>query len=314
MSRQLSQKERRLVALAVAGFFWGAFLVALGLAPVAVAFVAVVVLAAAAIASYGRPLVGIVRIRGGHGSPIDWTRARSATAVRARGGADVTASFGRRVATHGRALDAAALRAARTAADRMGRIDWAGHRAAAARQARAAGAATDAGRRRTQAAGLAAATAAVARARDARGALAERRERVPPPGPREARRLNEQAATFRQQGRHEEALELGEQALAIFRALGDRHGEALTLNGIGLAQARTGDETGALDSYEMAVALLTELGDDHGAGRVLANLGALHRGQGHDQQARTAWRGALERLEPGTPEHERTAGQLGAVE
>ena len=35
-----------------------------------------------------------------------------------------------------------------------------------------------------------------------------------------------------------EALELSEQALAIFRTLGDRRGKALTLNGLGLTQAR----------------------------------------------------------------------------
>jgi len=58
------------------------------------------------------------------------------------------------------------------------------------------------------------------------------------------------------------------------------------------------------------VSLLTDLGDSHGAGRVLANLGALHRGQGHDAQARAAWNEALERFEPGTPEHDRMARQL----
>ena len=123
-------------------------------------------------------------------------------------------------------------------------------------------------------------------------------------------RLNEQAAVLRSEERYGEALELSEQALAIFRRLGDTHGTALTLNGLGLTQARAGDEAGALDSYETAVALLTELGDSHGAGRVLANLGALHRGQGHDAQARAAWSDALERFEPGTPEHDRMAQQL----
>jgi tetratricopeptide (TPR) repeat protein len=123
-------------------------------------------------------------------------------------------------------------------------------------------------------------------------------------------RLNEQAAALRSEARLVEALELSEQALAIFRTLGDSRGKALTLNGLGLTQARAGDEAGALDSYETAVALLIELGDSHGAGRVLANLGALHRGQGHDAQARAAWNDALERLEPGTPEHEQTAQQL----
>jgi len=115
---------------------------------------------------------------------------------------------------------------------------------------------------------------------------------------------------LRSEERLGEALELSEQALAIFRTLDDTHGTALTLNGLGLTQSRAGDEAGALDSYEAAVALLTELGDSHGAGRVLANLGALHRGQGHDAQARAAWSDALERFEPGTPEHDRMAQQL----
>ena len=86
--------------------------------------------------------------------------------------------------------------------------------------------------------------------------------------------------------------------------------QALTLNGIGLTQARIGDEAGALDSYETAVALLSDLGDSHGAGRVLANLGALHLGQGQGDEARAAWHEALERLDPGSREHEQTVQQL----
>jgi tetratricopeptide (TPR) repeat protein len=130
------------------------------------------------------------------------------------------------------------------------------------------------------------------------------------PGRNDAMRLNERAAVLRSEERYGEALELSEQALAIYRRLDDTHGTALTLNGLGLTQARAGDEAGALDSYETAVALLNRIGDSHGAGRVLANLGVLHRGQGHDAQARAAWSEALERFEPGTPEHNRMAEQL----
>ena len=147
-------------------------------------------------------------------------------------------------------------------------------------------------------------TALEEQARTVRRDLADGRRRS------EALRLNEQAANLRQEGRYEQALEAGEQALETFRALGDRRSEALTLNGIALTQARTGDEPGALDSYETAVALLSELGDSHGAGRVLANLGALHLVQGHDERARAVWQDALERLEPGSPEHDQTAQQL----
>ena len=164
--------------------------------------------------------------------------------------------------------------------------------------------------KRALAAGGAAVAAVESRGQELRRDLGAKQARPAEPGRREAMRLNEQAAVLRSEDRLGEALELSEQALAIFRTLGDSRGKALTLNGLGLTQARAGDEAGALDSYETAVALLTELGDSHGAGRVLANLGALHRGQGHDAQARAAWNDALERLEPGTPEHERTAQQL----
>jgi tetratricopeptide (TPR) repeat protein len=126
----------------------------------------------------------------------------------------------------------------------------------------------------------------------------------------DALRLNEQAGLLRQEGRYDQALEASEQALELFRSVDDRRSEALTLNGMGLAQARTGDETGALDSYETAVALLSAFGDGHGAGRVLANLGTLHLGQGQEEEARAAWQDALERLEPGSPEHDQTAQQL----
>ena len=145
--------------------------------------------------------------------------------------------------------------------------------------------------------------------RSARGRAVELLTRVRD-SPGRARRLHRQAASLRGQGRLEDAVEPIEEALEIFRRVGDRRGEAVTLNRLGLTQARIGDEAGALDSFETAVAILTELGDSHGAGRVLANLGALHRGQGHEEQARATWIDALERLEPGSPEHDRTAQQL----
>jgi tetratricopeptide (TPR) repeat protein len=140
--------------------------------------------------------------------------------------------------------------------------------------------------------------------RDAAAARARRTARG------EAHRLNALAASLRHAGELDAALDAGEKALELVRVLGDRRAEALTLNGIGLTQARLGDEAGAVDSYETAVAILTDLGDSHGAGRVLANLGALHLDLGHADEARVRWLDALERLEPGSPEHERTAEQL----
>ena len=196
----------------------------------------------------------------------------------------------------------------RSATGKVSRIDWRRYSAAARFRARAV--ARAGGRLGAWAGALAAAVSK--RTRAAGGAVVSAVESVQRrhAAAREARRLNEQAAALRHEGKVEQAIETGERALQLTRTVGDRRAEALTLNGIGLAQARAGDEVAALDSYETAVTLLSELGDRHGAGLVLANLGALHKVQGHEDQAREAWVGALERLEPGSPEHERTARQL----
>jgi tetratricopeptide (TPR) repeat protein len=274
MSRELTQNERRLAVLGAIALLWGAFLLTIGFT---LPFVAVVVgglLLGATLGLQGRAIAAAVE-----------PRAR-------RVGGSLRGATG-------------------TASERVGRIDWAGKRELARRSATAAGAAAANRSRRALAAGGAAVAAMESRGQEARRELGARRA-APPVAERrrEAMRLNERAAVLRSEERLGEAIELSEQALAIFRELGDIHGTALTLNGLGLTQARVGDEAGALDSYETAVSLLTELGDSHGAGRVLANLGALHRGQGHEAQARAAWNDALERFEPGTPEYDRMARQL----
>jgi tetratricopeptide (TPR) repeat protein len=274
MSRELSQNERRLAALAAIGLLWGALLVAIGFAVLFVVAVLGGLLLTAAAALQGRALISGLKPR------LRRTRVLL-------------------------------LGAGKTVSARIGRIDWTGRRDAAGRRAAAARRMAANSSQRALAAGGAAVAAVESRGQELRRELGAKRAATPAaPDRREALRLNEQAAVLRSEERLGEALELSEQALAIFRALGDTHGTALTLNGLGLTQSRAGDEAGALDSYEAAVALLTELGDSHGAGRVLANLGALHRGQGHDAQARAAWNDALERFEPGTPEHDRMARQL----
>ena len=293
MSRELSRNQQRLAAIAAFGVFWGGFLVTIGFPLVPVTVVVVGLVGVAALALLGRPAVAALR-----------RRARPAGAW---------------IVRHGRAADSAAIRAYRAAAMRVGRIDWVGLRLGARRRVRssaeftrrvatAVGRSTAAGSGRAVAVARTANAAAEAQARTLRGKLADSSQKRS--GRREALRLNEQAAALRQEGRTVQALVAAERALEIFRALGDRHGEALTLNGVGLTQARGGDEAGAVDSYETAVSLLTELGDSHGAGRVLANLGAVHLGQGHEEEARAVWEDALERLEPGSPEHDQTAQQL----
>ena len=274
MSRELTQNERRLAVLGAIALLWGAFLLTIGFTLPFVALVVGGLILGATLGLQGRAIAAAVK-----------PRARQ---------------------VGGRVHEATG-----SVSERIGRIDWAGKREAARRSAMAARAAAASGSQRALAAGGAAVAAVESRGQEVRRELGARRASPPvAERRREAMRLNERAAVLRSEERLGEAIELSEQALAIFRELGDTHGTALTLNGLGLTQARVGDEAGALDSYEAAVSLLTELGDSHGAGRVLANLGALHRGQGHDAQARAAWNDALERFEPGTPEYDRMARQL----
>jgi tetratricopeptide (TPR) repeat protein len=88
--------------------------------------------------------------------------------------------------------------------------------------------------------------------------------------------------------------------------------QALASNSHGIALAKAGKPAEAIDAFDTALSLLAETGDRHHEGQVLANLGVVHRQVGGDEAARFCWTKALERLEPGTRESERTAELLGA--
>jgi tetratricopeptide (TPR) repeat protein len=277
-----ARTRRRLAALAAFCAFWAALLVTIGF-PVWLVVLGYLVLVVSLAAA------------------VEGRRAVEALTPRLRTAGTHVARGSRAVAKRVEDVDleparAGAGRGARRAAQAGRTAAATGGRAAAALSARAA----------------AVSRAAVAKAGAEAGAL---RGRVDEARSRQAARaeavgLNERAAALRNEGELDGALEAAERALALVRGLGDRRAEALTLNGIGLTQARSGDEAGAVDSYETASAILIELGDEHGAGRVLANLGALHLDLGHEDEAKARWTDALERLEPGSPEHERTAAQL----
>jgi tetratricopeptide (TPR) repeat protein len=86
---------------------------------------------------------------------------------------------------------------------------------------------------------------------------------------------------------------------------------ALVSNSQGIALAKAGKPAEAIDAFDAALSLLADTDDRHHEGQVLVNLGVVHRQVGGDEAARFCWTKALERLEPGTPESERTAELLG---
>lgn len=88
--------------------------------------------------------------------------------------------------------------------------------------------------------------------------------------------------------------------------------QALASNSEGIALAKAGKPAEAIDAFDTALSLLADTDDRHHEGQVLVNLGVVHQHVGGDEAARFCWSRALERLEPGTPERERTAELLGA--
>ena len=87
--------------------------------------------------------------------------------------------------------------------------------------------------------------------------------------------------------------------------------QALASNSEGIALAKAGKPAEAIDAFDTALTLLAETDDRHHEGQVLVNLGVVHQHVGGDEAARFCWTRALERLEPGTRESERTAELLG---
>jgi tetratricopeptide (TPR) repeat protein len=150
-----------------------------------------------------------------------------------------------------------------------------------------------------------------ATAERAASAAASAKTRLERPPTTEAPHLVRESTLLRRQGRITEAVETAEEAVAQFDTVGDDRGRALAANALGLALTKAGRHAEAIDAFDTALITLAEIGDRHHEGQVLANLGTVHQRVGGTEAARFCWSKALERLEPGTPESERTAELLG---
>ncbi|MBW7881315.1 MAG: tetratricopeptide repeat protein, partial [Caldilineaceae bacterium] len=67
-----------------------------------------------------------------------------------------------------------------------------------------------------------------------------------------------------------------ERALALYRELGDRRGEAWTLNSLGVAASLRGQYEQGTEQFEAALRLSRGLGDEHRTSRILNNLAAVY--------------------------------------
>ena len=84
-----------------------------------------------------------------------------------------------------------------------------------------------------------------------------------------------------------------QQALTLSREVGNRLGQAETLNGLGELSSRTGDRRQARDQHAQALAIARDLGTAPDEARALEGIGRSHLHDGHDSEGTACLRQAL---------------------
>jgi tetratricopeptide (TPR) repeat protein len=96
---------------------------------------------------------------------------------------------------------------------------------------------------------------------------------------------NKIALVYSDTGRPQEALQLYEEALPIMREVGDRTGEATTLNNMASVYSDIGQRPKALQLYEEALPISREIGDRACEAATLNNMAGVYRRTGQPQKA-----------------------------
>ncbi|MEM6435697.1 MAG: tetratricopeptide repeat protein [Cyanobacteria bacterium P01_D01_bin.115] len=96
----------------------------------------------------------------------------------------------------------------------------------------------------------------------------------------EANSLGNLGITYRNLGSYRRAIDYLEQTLTITREIGDRQGEANSLGNLGLAYDSLGDYRRAIDFQEQSLAIKREIGDRQGEAHSLGNLGLAYASLG----------------------------------
>jgi len=94
-------------------------------------------------------------------------------------------------------------------------------------------------------------------------------------------------------GRYRQAADYHQQALTLFREIGDRGGEAAALNGLGetlLADGRTGH---ARAQHSAALTIAEQIGDRYEQASAHNGLANAHHASGDTDRARHHWQQAL---------------------
>jgi CHAT domain-containing protein/Tfp pilus assembly protein PilF len=118
------------------------------------------------------------------------------------------------------------------------------------------------------------------------------------PGSRgQAVTLSSLGVVYRELGRLEDARRAYQEALRIFRGLGDVRAQAGCLGNLGRLEAATGHDMAALDDFDHALALYSTLADPPDLAWTLAGKAWVLRHRGEREEARGLMEGALTAVE-----------------
>jgi tetratricopeptide (TPR) repeat protein len=108
-----------------------------------------------------------------------------------------------------------------------------------------------------------------------------------------ARHLNELGLAYYELGESRRAIEFYEQALGIYREIGDRQGEGSTLGNLGLTYVALSEQRRAIESFEQHLAIANEVGDRRGEANALGNLGIAYKNLGEPHRSIELYEQAL---------------------
>ncbi|NER01466.1 MAG: CHAT domain-containing protein, partial [Okeania sp. SIO3C4] len=113
----------------------------------------------------------------------------------------------------------------------------------------------------------------------------------------EASTLNNIGGVYSSLGEKQKALSFFNQALPLYKQVGDKGGEATTLNNIGSVYDDLGEKQKALTFYNQALPLYKQVGDKGGEANTLFNIAVFKRDQGQLTESLTFIEKSLEIIE-----------------
>ncbi|HSE18175.1 MAG TPA: CHAT domain-containing protein [Pyrinomonadaceae bacterium] len=101
-------------------------------------------------------------------------------------------------------------------------------------------------------------------------------------------------SSYQQGKQYQKAIENYEQSVLLFRALGDRKGEATSLVNLGFIHSNLGETQRGLDYANQAALLFHAVGDVKGEGQALVTIGSVHSHLGKHEEALIYFNKAVE--------------------